>query len=275
MRVEDVPIFILCGGQGTRLREQTEFMPKPMVRIGQRPILWHIMNLYGRHGFRRFVLCLGYKAEMIKDYFLSYYELNNDSTIHLRSNKVEIHCRDDLATDWQVTLAFTGEHTMTGARIALAAEHYLGNAAHFGVTYGDGLTDADLGEEYRCHLSSSKIGTILGVNPPSRFGQFLFEGEQLTSFVEKPDLKNSWINGGFFFFDQKFLSYLTKTPSCVLEETPFHHLVENDQLAVYKHRGYWACMDTQRDWSELNRLWDSGEAPWLNQGQSAKMLRAV
>jgi len=165
----DVAVFVLCGGLGTRFREETEFRPKPMIAIGSRPILWHIMRSYARYGFRRFVLCLGYKAEVIKEYFLNYSSLNSDFTVDLKSNRMQVHSVDH-DDEWEVTLAQTGELTMTGGRVARAAARYLGDAEHFAVTYGDGVTDADLAEEFRFHLGHGKTGTVLGINPPSRFG---------------------------------------------------------------------------------------------------------
>ena len=173
----DVPVFVLCGGLGTRLREETEVRPKPMVPVGNRPILWHIMRTYSHHGFRRFILCLGYKAEVIKSYFLNYASMNSDFTVELKTNDLKVHSIDH-EEDWQVTLAYTGELTMTGARVGRAAAKYLGDARHFAVTYGDGVTDADLAEEYRFHLEEGRLGTVLGVNPPSRFGELKVEGDQ-------------------------------------------------------------------------------------------------
>lgn len=258
---ESVPVFVLCGGFGTRLREQTEFVPKPMVQIGERPILWHIMRKYARHGFRRFVLCLGYKAEMIKDYFLNYASMNSDFTVRLKTNDVEVHSIDH-DDDWAVTLAYTGLSAMTGARVARAAAKYLGDAEHFAVTYGDGLTDADLADELRFHLSHDRIGTVLGVNPPSRFGEIKLNGDEVVVFDEKPKLGNSWINGGYFFFRRAFVDRLDTDESCVLERKPLLKLAQDNQLSMYKHTGFWACMDTQRDCDSLNELWAGGGAPW-------------
>lgn len=257
----DVPVFVLCGGLGTRLREETELRPKPMVPIGNHPILWHIMRTYARHGFKRFVLCLGYKAEVIKSYFLNYASMNSDFSVDLKTNATTVHSIDH-DQDWQVTLADTGELTMTGARVARAAEKYLGDVEHFAVTYGDGVTDADLSAEFRFHQSHDKLGTVLGVNPPSRFGELLLDGDIVSRFEEKPEFEENWINGGYFFFRRRFLPYLSKDESCVLERAPLVKLAEENQLAMYKHRGYWACMDTQRDRDQLNKLWSSGEAPW-------------
>jgi glucose-1-phosphate cytidylyltransferase len=257
----DVPIFVLCGGLGTRLREETEVRPKPMVPVGNRPILWHIMRIYARHGFKRFVLCLGYKAEVIKEYFLNYASMNSDFTVDLKSDAVEVHSIDH-EQDWKVTLAFTGDLTMTGGRVARAAGKYLGDAELFGVTYGDGLTDADLGEEFEFHLSHDRLGTVLGVNPPSRFGELKLEADQVMEFDEKPEFKEEWINGGYFFFRRGFLDYLSEDESCVLEKEPLVRLARDQQLSMFRHDGFWACMDTQRDRDQLNQLWNSGNPPW-------------
>ncbi|MCC7147544.1 MAG: glucose-1-phosphate cytidylyltransferase [Phycisphaeraceae bacterium] len=257
----NVPVFILCGGLGTRFREETEFKPKPMITIGTQPILWHIMQTYSRHGFKKFILCAGYKAEVIKAYFLNYSSMNSDFTVDLKSNHLTVHSVDH-DQDWQVTLAYTGELTMTGARVARAAGKYLGDAKHFAVTYGDGLTDANLRHEFEYHLSHGHVGTVLGVNPPSRFGELQLEGERVVRFSEKPDFADNWINGGYFFFNRQFLPYLSTDEGCVLEKTPLVKLAGDGQLAMFKHAGYWACMDTQRDRDTLNKLWDSGQAPW-------------
>jgi len=260
-RLADVPVFVLCGGLGTRLREETELRPKPMVPIGNRPILWHIMRSYARHGFRKFVLCLGYKAEVVKAYFLNYASMNSDFTVELKTAALTVHSIDH-DQDWQVTLADTGELTMTGARVARAAAKYLGDATTFAVTYGDGLTDANLAEELRCHRSEGRVGTVLGVNPPSRFGELRVDGTLVEEFAEKPDFADSWINGGYFFFERDFLPYLAAEESCVLEREPLIRLARDRQLSVYRHRGFWACMDTQRDREQLEKTWASGRAPW-------------
>lgn len=256
-----VPVFVLCGGFGTRLKEETELRPKPMIPVGNHPILWHIMQTYSHYGFRRFVLCLGYKAEVIKSYFLSYASLNSDFSVNLRKNEVTVHSVDH-DQDWDVTLAFTGDRAMTGSRVAQAAERYLGQAEHFAVTYGDGLTDADLGRELAFHLEHGRVGTVLAARLPSRFGELKLDGTLVTHFEEKPEAVDSYINGGYFLFRRQFLTYLSKDESCVLERTPLTRLTADQQLAVFKHPGYWACMDTQRDREQLTRLWESGAPPW-------------
>lgn len=258
----DVPVFVLCGGLGTRIKEETGLRPKPMVPIGNHPILWHVMRVYSRHGFKRFVLCLGYKAEIIKSYFLNYASLNSDFTVNLSSDEVAVHSVDH-DEDWDVTLAFTGEFNMTGSRIAQAAGKYLGDAENFAVTYGDGVTDANLRQEYEFHLSHGKLGTVLGVNPPSRFGELKLEEDQVVEFAEKPDFADNWINGGFFFFKRDFRSYLSAEEDCILERQPLVKLARDRQLSIYRHPGYWACLDTQRDRDALTALWEGGKAPWL------------
>jgi glucose-1-phosphate cytidylyltransferase len=262
MNAADIPVFILCGGLGTRIKEEAEFRPKPMVPIGEHPILWHVMQVYARHGFRRFVLCLGFKADVVKDYFSNFHLHNNDCTIALKSNKVAVHeSRMDL--DWEVTLAYTGEKNLTGSRIAQAARKYLGASEHFAVTYGDGLTDADLKEEFGNHLAGEKLGTVLGVNPPSRFGEIKVGNNQVVEFAEKPDLEDHWINGGFFFFHRNFLPRLSEDEDCVLEREPLVKLARDGQLNIFKHHGFWACMDTQRDRDFLTQLVETGNPPWL------------
>lgn len=257
----EVPVFVLCGGFGTRLREQTEFRPKPMIEIGGRPIIWHIMRTYANHGFRRFVLCLGYRGEAIKEYFLHYASMNCDFTVELASNSVTMHSIDR-RDDWIVTLVDTGESSMTGARVARAAAKFLGDAEHFAVTYGDGLTDADVSDEFQFHLQHGRLGTVLGVNPPSRFGEIRMAGDEVFDFEEKPDFNEKWINGGYLFFRRGFLQYLSEDESCVLERAPLVKLATDRQLSLYKHRGFWHCMDTQRDFDDLNRMWQQGSAPW-------------
>jgi len=262
MNTADVPVMILCGGLGTRIKEETEFRPKPMVPIGEHPILWHVMQIYARHGFKRFVLCLGFKADVVKDYFNNFHLHNSDSTIKLRTNEVKVH-ESRLKLDWEVTLAYTGEKNMTGSRIAQAARKYLGGAKHFAVTYGDGLTDADLAAELRYHIAGKKLGTVLGVNPPSRFGEIKVEGDRVLEFAEKPDWENHWVNGGYFFFQRGFLKYLSEDERCVLERDPLVKLARDGQLNMFKHGGFWACMDTQRDREQLTKHVESGNPPWL------------
>ena len=255
------PVFILCGGLGTRIKEETEFRPKPMVPIGNHPVLWHIMKYYRHHGFTRFVLCTGFKSEVIKSYFLNYASLNSDFTVNLGNNKLTVHSIDH-NEDWEVTVAYTGELSMTGSRIAQAVGKYLGDAEYFAVTYGDGLCDVDLNAEFEFHKAHGKIGTVLGVNPPSRFGELKLDGDTVVEFEEKPDFVEKWINGGFFFFRRDFVKYLSRDEACVLERTPLINLAKDQQLSMFRHHGFWQCMDTQRDREQLEHLWKSGGAPW-------------
>lgn len=259
--INDAPVFILAGGLGTRLKEHTTFRPKPMVDIGDRPILWHIMRTYSHHGFHRFVICTGYKSEVIKDYFLNYHAMSSDFTVSLGEEEVKFHGvhHDD---DWQVTVAFTGLETMTGGRIGKAVEKYLGDAEHFAVTYGDGLTDADLGAEFAFHRNHGKVGTLLGIHPPSRFGELIVSDDTVTSFSEKPELSQSWINGGYFFFKRDFQDYVSSDDGLILEREPLTSLAKDGELQIYRHEGFWACMDTQRDRDSLDAMWQSGKAPW-------------
>ena len=257
----ETPVFVLCGGLGTRLREETVRIPKPMVPIGSHPILWHIMRSYSHFGFRKFVLCLGYKADVIKSYFLNYTSMNSDFTVELQSNNVTVHSVDH-DEDWEVTLADTGELTMTGGRLSRAAGRYLGEAEDFAVTYGDGVCDVDLAGELNFHNEHGRIGTVLGVNPPSRFGELQLEGHMVKKFEEKPEFAENWINGGYFFFKRSFLKYLNHDEELVLEKTPLITLADDGELAMHKHRGFWQCMDTQRDRDALNQMWEQGTAPW-------------
>ena len=219
------------------------------------------MMKYSLHGFKRFIICTGYKSEVIKSYFLNYSSLNSDFTVKLSKNELTVHSIDH-KLDWEVTVAFTGLENMTGSRIAIAAGKYLNNSEHFAVTYGDGLTDANLENEFEFHLKHDKIGTVLGINPPSRFGEIVLDGNSVESFKEKPKFTDEWINGGYFFFRKDFLKYLSEDPGCVLEREPLVKLADDKQLNIYKHKGFWACMDTQRDRESINQIWESGLVPW-------------
>jgi len=254
-------VVILCGGQGTRLREETEYRPKPMVHVGPRPILWHIMKGYAQHGFKDFVLCLGYKGEQIKQFFYEYEVLTSDVTVELgRNRKVELH-RDEHPEDgWRVTLADTGELALTGARVKKVARYIDGD--RFMLTYGDGVCDVDLTKLLAFHRAHGKIGTVTGVHPSARFGELELQKDRVTGFSEKPNVIDSYINGGFFIFERKFLDYLTVDDACQLERGPLERLVADDQLRAYVHDGFWQCMDTVRDMKLLNDLWSRGRAPW-------------
>ncbi|HAZ62453.1 MAG TPA: glucose-1-phosphate cytidylyltransferase [Armatimonadetes bacterium] len=253
-------VVILCGGFGTRLREETDHRPKPMLPIGGQPILWHIMKLYAHQGFNEFVLCLGYRGEMIKDYFLNYEERTNDLTIRLGTRReITYHGQHD-EQDMIVTLAETGLASMTGARVARAAP-YLGDE-RFMVTYGDGLVDLDLRALLAFHQGHGKLATLTTVRPISRFGSLqLDEHGRVERFEEKPRLEG-WINVGFLVFEPGALDYFSTDPSCVMEREPLERLAADGQLMAYRHEGFFYSMDTYREYVHFNELWDSGAAPW-------------
>ena len=258
--MQKIPTVILAGGFGTRLREHTEFIPKPMVPIGTRPILWHIMKIYSHYGHKHFVVCLGYKGNIIKEYFLNYRIINSDFTIDLGNKEdIRIHNmhRED---DWKVTLADTGRRAMTGARIK-RIEKYI-DTDRFFLTYGDGVADIDIKKLVDFHLSHGKLATVTGVRPPSRFGELITEEERVIEFGEKPQVGSSLINGGFFVFNRGVFSYLSEDEECTLERKPLEMLARDGELMVYQHTGFWQCMDTLRDMNLLNEYWKSGDAPW-------------
>jgi len=255
-----VKAVILAGGLGTRLREETEFRPKPMVEVGGRPIIWHIMKTYAHYGFKEFVICLGYKGEVIKEYFLSYEGMNNDFTVRLGSpNDIEFHSNHD-EDGWVVTLADTGFAAMTGARINRIKKYV--NNERFMVTYGDGVADIDLRKLIEFHEKNNVIGTLTGVRPPSRFGELLVRDGLVTEFSEKPQSSVGHINGGFFVFEPEVFDYLDDSEDCILEQAPLRKLSAEGQLKMYEHDGFWQCMDTIRDHSYLQELWQKNEAPW-------------
>lgn len=258
MNIADIPVVILCGGQGTRLREETEFKPKPMVPVGDRPILWHLMKYYSHFGFKKFVLCLGYRSDYIKDYFYNYEAMNSDFTIRLGKKQVSFHSSH--AEDWEVTLADTGLEAMTGARIK-RIERYI-DADRFCLTYGDGLSNVDLHRLMAYHQSHGKLATMTAVHPPSRFGTMEFDGDRISSFAEKPNSGEGYINGGFFVCERGVFDYLEYDDSCIFERAPMERLANTGELMAYRHAGYWQCMDTIRDAKLLNDLWTSGESPW-------------
>ena len=257
-----IPVMILCGGQGTRLREETEVRPKPMLEIGGRPMLWHIMKLYSTYGFKHFILCLGYKGHIIRDYFLNYNSYCTDMTVHLgRSGGVEYH-NSHPEEDWCVTLADTGQATQTGARVAKGARYVTGDTFCF--TYGDGLGSIDLAALLRFHRTHGRLGTITGVRPPGRFGELRAGSDGgAIEFNEKPQVSTGLINGGFGIFQRDFVNrYLTDRDDLVLEQEPLQRLAKDEQLMVFEHGGFWQCMDTYRELKLLEQLWESGDAPW-------------
>jgi glucose-1-phosphate cytidylyltransferase len=254
-----VKVVILCGGLGTRLREETEFRPKPLVDIGGRPILWHIMKLYAHYGFRDFVLALGYRGHMIKDYFLNYEAMNNDFTINLgRHNNITYH-EEHGEQDFKVTLAETGAETMTGGRVK-AVEKYI-DCDTILVTYGDGLADLDIRAVVDFHQKHRRLATVTTVHPFSRFGVLDIEDEgRVREFAEKP-LMQGWASAGFFVFNREVFDYL-QGDECILEREPLERLSREGQLMAYRHSGFFYTMDTYREYVYLNELWTSGDAPW-------------
>lgn len=254
-------VVILCGGQGTRLREETEYRPKPLVDVGGKPILWHIMKSYAHHGHQDFVLCLGYRGQMIKEYFLNYDAMNNDFTICLgNQNKITSHGAH-LEKDFCVTLADTGLESMTGSRVK-QVERYLDGHQRFMVTYGDGVSDVDISKLLAFHERHGKLATITTVRPFSRFGVLEISGSgQVQSFAEKPQM-DGWASAGFFVFEKEALGYLSADPDCILERAPLERLAADGQLMAYQHEGFFYAMDTYREYLFLNDLWTKNQAPW-------------
>jgi glucose-1-phosphate cytidylyltransferase len=250
-------VAILAGGFGSRLAEETQVIPKPMVEIGGRPILWHIMKHYAHYGFKEFYIALGYKGEVIKRYFLDYYTLNGNLTVHLPNGKVEVH--NKACEDWIVNLADTGMNTITGGRVK-RLEPWLKDET-FMVTYGDGVSDVDLRDLLHFHRSQGRVATITAVRPPARFGGLIFDGDLAAQFTEKPQIGEGWINGGFLVFEPAIFNYLEGDHSS-LEVDALERLAADRQLAAYRHEGFWQCMDTLRDVRLLESLWHSGKPPW-------------
>lgn len=250
-------IVILAGGLGTRLSEETVIKPKPMVEIGSKPLLWHIMNIYSNYGFDEFVVALGYKGEIVKDYFLNYYHHQSDLTISLKTG--EIAASKNCYRNWTVHLVDTGLNSMTGGRLYQLKDK-LGNKT-FMLTYGDGVSNLDINKLLEFHRSHGKIATVTAVKPSARFGGMKFDGSKVIDFSEKPQTGEGWINGGFFVFEQGIFEYLRNSLT-VLEREPLENLSRNGELMAYKHDGFWQCMDTLRDKQLLENLWESGKAPW-------------
>ncbi len=250
-------VAILAGGLGTRLAEETEIKPKPMVEIGGHPILWHIMKLYAHHGFNEFMIALGYKGEVIKRFFLDYYHLSGNLTIELLTGKV--HAQEQRRDDWLVHLMDTGYDTQTGGRIK-RLEPYLRDGT-FMATYGDGVCNVDLQDLLRFHKSHGRIATVTAVRPPARFGGLLFEGDLAAAFTEKPQIGEGWINGGFLVLEPQVFDYMDGDATS-LEADTLERLVADRQLGAYRHEGFWQCMDTHREKRLLENLWQNGTRPW-------------
>jgi glucose-1-phosphate cytidylyltransferase len=250
-------VIILAGGFGTRLSEYTESIPKPMVSVGGKPILWHIMQIYAKYNHADFYLALGYKADLIKDYFLNYRSLNSDFTVDLGSGEFVTHQNDDV--DWKVTLVDTGLHSMTGGRVK-RMKKFVGDET-FLLTYGDGVSDINIDSLVDFHNSHGKMVTVTAVHPGARFGELGLDNSQVTSFKEKPQTGKGWINGGYFVINPKFFDLIDDDLS-VLEQGPLERASEMGELMSYKHDGFWQCMDTKRDRDSLEDLWETGSAPW-------------
>jgi glucose-1-phosphate cytidylyltransferase len=255
--IENIPVVILCGGMGTRLREETEYKPKPMVEIGGRPIIWHIMKIYAHYGVTDFILCLGYKSSVIKEYFLGYEMMCNDCTVQLGKKNRITYQTNHMEQDFNVTMIDTGLHTMTGGRIK-RIEPYI-TTDKFMVTYGDGLADINIKKLMEFHNTHGRIASLTATRPPSRFGILdLSDNGKVNRFREK--VETEWINGGYFVFNRKVFDYLDQ--DCVLEQVPMGKLAEDGQLMAYRHEGFWIGMDTYREYEMLNQMWDNNHAKW-------------
>lgn len=250
-------VILLAGGLGTRLSEYTNLVPKPMVPIGGKPILWHIMEIYARFGHKEFYIALGYKAEVIKEYFLNYRALNSDFTVDLASGAVHPHQLDSV--DWKVTLVNTGDSTMTGGRVK-RMQPFIGDDP-FLLSYGDGVANVDLDDLLRFHKSHGKMVTVTAVRPSARFGELELDQERVCSFQEKPQLHDGWINGGFFVVEPEFFSFIPDDQS-MLEREPLTRAVAMGELMAYRHEGFWHCMDSKRDHDLLEAMWSQGTTPW-------------
>jgi glucose-1-phosphate cytidylyltransferase len=248
---------ILAGGLGTRLSEETTIRPKPMVEIGGKPIIWHLLNLYGAHGFDEFVLALGYRAEVIKEYFLNFFALNNDISIDLRSGRTTVH--HGKQPPWIVHLFDTGQDTQTGGRLKRLAPQLEGET--FMMTYGDGLSNVDIRALVAFHKSHGKLATVTTVRPPARFGGVIFDGDRVAEFTEKPQAEGGWINGGFFVLEPAALDYIAGDQT-IWERDPLEQLALDGQLMAFRHEGFWQPMDTLREKKALDELWQENKAPW-------------
>jgi len=251
-------VMILAGGLGTRLSEETTVKPKPLIEIGGQPILWHIMKIYAHFGFKEFLLALGYRGEMIKDFFLRFHAMDADLTVDFASGQNTVH--DGQKMDWRVHLVDTGDQTQTGGRVKRLGR-WLGDDQTFMLTYGDGVANIDVAKLLAFHQSHGKLATVSAVRPPARFGGLEMDGNQVTGFAEKPQTGEGWINGGFFVLDRKVLDYIAGDGQA-WESSPMDRLTKEGQLMAYRHDGFWQPMDTLREKHLLEQLWESGRAPW-------------
>ncbi len=257
------PLMILCGGKGSRLRDVTELLPKPMVPIGGQPIVWHIMRCYAAFGVKRFILCLGYKREVFVDYFLNFHAYAADVTIRLGQQGTITYHDAAIEADWEVTLANTGIDTMTGARVAIAAKYLRDTDRTFFLTYGDGVSDIRIDKLLQLHHQKGKLITVAAVHPEGRFGEMIIRDATAYGFEEKPAKIAGYINGGFMVLQKEFVSrYLSSDQNLFLEQEPMRRSMADGQMAAYAHEGFWQCMDTPREYQLLNDLWNSGHAPW-------------
>jgi glucose-1-phosphate cytidylyltransferase len=254
-------VVILAGGRGTRISEESELRPKPMIEIGGKPILWHIMKMYSHYGLQEFVICCGYKGYIIKEYFANYFLHNSDVTFDLKDNRMDIH--QSSSEPWKVTLVDTGEDSMTGGRLR-RVRPYLGNE-DFCFTYGDGVSDVDIGASIRFHKEQGRLATVTAIQPPGRFGALDLGGPSVKGFIEKPVGESGFINGGFFVLSPKVIDYI-KDDQTTWEKEPVEELARVGQLSAYRHTGFWQAMDTLREKNLLEELWTKGSAPWKTWG---------
>lgn len=252
-------VVILAGGLGTRLSEETKLIPKPMVEIGGKPVLWHIMKIYSHFGFNDFIVLTGYKSHIIKEYFINYYSRYSDITVNMLNNSVEIHRTQ--TEPWKVTMLYTGENTMTGGRIK-KAQQYIGEETCM-LTYGDGVADINISELIKCHKNSKKLCTLTSVKPSGKFGALdIGKNGEINTFQEKPDGDGGWINGGFMVLEPKAFSYIKDCNNTIFEREPLENLAKDGELNAYKHGGFWRPMDTLKDKNDLTKMWQDGSAPW-------------
>lgn len=261
MHFKDERVVILCGGVGTRLREETEYRPKAMVEIGGRPILWHLMRIYYHYGYRKFVLCLGYKGSMIKEYFLNYQCMQNDFTLQLRTSQQYVWKASADVEDWEITFVDTGAETQTGGRLARIRHHI--QEDFFLANYCDGLSDINLDDLVAFHKEKKKVATLSGFHARSRFGLVKVNGDGIVNYWQEKPMMNDMIQGGYFVFSRAMFDWLSEDERCILEHEPMGNLAKAGELALYSHHGFWVCMDTFKEAQLLNEMWKSGQTPWV------------